>query len=147
YVTNPARTHRNPNLLIWQRSRWLIDHGAALYAHHSWAETAAARTRTAFPLIRDHALLARASDIHGADDRTSARLWQDALDDAVGSLPEALLMDPATAAECASADEARDRYRRSLTERLDAPRAFVGEAISAREKRMSEPVQRRQPRR
>src|SRR5919204_1503955 len=33
-VTNPDRTHRNPNLLVWDRRPWLIDHGAALYVHH-----------------------------------------------------------------------------------------------------------------
>jgi hypothetical protein len=27
-VTNPDRSHRNPNLLVWRRSPWLIDHGA-----------------------------------------------------------------------------------------------------------------------
>ena len=36
FVTNPDRTHRNPNLMIWQGTRWLIDHGTALYAQHSW---------------------------------------------------------------------------------------------------------------
>ncbi|HSJ09454.1 MAG TPA: HipA family kinase [Longimicrobiales bacterium] len=147
FVTNPDRTHRNPNLLIWQRSPWLIDHGAALYAHHSWEDTDSARTRTAFPLIRDHVLLARASDIHGADERMVARLTDDVIDDVVAALPEALLMDPVTAGEFATADEARDRYRRYLMERIEAPRAFVAEAVSAREKRMSEPVQRRQARR
>src|SRR5690606_3444407 len=35
-LTNPDRTHRNPNLLVWQGDVWLIDHGAALYAHHDW---------------------------------------------------------------------------------------------------------------
>src|SRR3954471_17656917 len=53
YTTNPDRTHRNPNILIWQRKPWLIDHGAAIYAHHSWATVDAERTRTAFPLIKD----------------------------------------------------------------------------------------------
>jgi hypothetical protein len=38
FCTNPDRTHRNPNLLIWNRKPWLIDHGAALYAHHNWAK-------------------------------------------------------------------------------------------------------------
>jgi hypothetical protein len=33
FAFNPDRTHRNPNLLVWQRRPWLIDHGAALYFH------------------------------------------------------------------------------------------------------------------
>src|ERR1051326_7323665 len=36
YVTNIDRTPRNANLLMWHRKLWLIDHGAALYFHHSW---------------------------------------------------------------------------------------------------------------
>ena len=35
-VHNVDRTWRNPNLLVWHRDIWLIDHGAALYFHHNW---------------------------------------------------------------------------------------------------------------
>ena len=35
-VQNVDRTWRNPNLLVWHRDIWLIDHGAALYFHHNW---------------------------------------------------------------------------------------------------------------
>src|SRR3990172_6669610 len=37
-VTNPDRTVRNPNLLLWHGRLWLIDHGAALYVHHTWRD-------------------------------------------------------------------------------------------------------------
>jgi len=36
YVTNVDRTPRNVNMLLWHRRLWLIDHGAALYFHHTW---------------------------------------------------------------------------------------------------------------
>src|ERR671922_1236071 len=36
YVTNVDRTPRNTNMLVWHRRLWLIDHGAALYFHHTW---------------------------------------------------------------------------------------------------------------
>ena len=58
-VTNPDRSHRNPNLLVWRRTPWLIDHGGALYAQHDWSAVDEARTRTAFPRIREHVLLDR----------------------------------------------------------------------------------------
>src|SRR5687768_7528902 len=61
YVTNPDRTHRNPNVLIWERRPWLIDHGAALYAHHDWQSVDDARTLTPFPRIREHVLLERSA--------------------------------------------------------------------------------------
>ena len=35
-VQNVDRAWRNPNLLVWHRDIWLIDHGAALYFHHNW---------------------------------------------------------------------------------------------------------------
>lgn len=34
FVTNVDRTPRNPNLLLWHKTLYLIDHGAALYFHH-----------------------------------------------------------------------------------------------------------------
>ncbi len=36
YTANVDRTWRNPNLLSWHGNVWAIDHGAALYFHHSW---------------------------------------------------------------------------------------------------------------
>ena len=36
FVANVDRSWRNPNLLVWHGAVWCIDHGAALYFHHSW---------------------------------------------------------------------------------------------------------------
>jgi len=36
FVANVDRSWRNTNLLVWHKNLWLIDHGAALYFHHSW---------------------------------------------------------------------------------------------------------------
>jgi hypothetical protein len=44
-VHNVDRTWRNPNLLVWHRNIWLIDHGAALYFHHNWPTAAQAAVR------------------------------------------------------------------------------------------------------
>ncbi|MDO5712154.1 MAG: aminotransferase class I and II [Micrococcales bacterium] len=35
-TANVDRTWDNPNLLLWHRKTWLIDHGASLYFHHGW---------------------------------------------------------------------------------------------------------------
>src|SRR5262245_17055105 len=40
FVTNIDRTVKNPNLLMWHRKLYFIDHGAALYFHHDWKQTA-----------------------------------------------------------------------------------------------------------
>src|SRR5512143_519471 len=60
FVTNVDRTARNTNLLMWHRRLWLIDHGAALYFHHT-ATSSLERSRDPFPMIKDHVLLPRAS--------------------------------------------------------------------------------------
>ena len=141
-LTNPDRTHRNPNLLIWDRRPWLIDHGAALYAHHDWASTDEARTRTPFPRIRDHVLLACSGDLDSVDAAFSAALTPERIAGVIALVPDALLLDPIAGAEYSSAAAARSRYVDYLLTRLRAPRAWVGEAIAARERARSEPPRR-----
>jgi hypothetical protein len=36
FTANVDRTWRNPNLLVWHRTLWAIDHGAALVFQHAW---------------------------------------------------------------------------------------------------------------
>ena len=72
-VTNVDRTARNTNLLLWHRALYLIDHGAALYFHHSWGDVAA-RSRDPFPRIRDHVLLPAAASLEAAQERLDERL-------------------------------------------------------------------------
>jgi len=142
FTTNPDRTHRNPNLMVWGRQPWLIDHGAALYAHHDWnsVDDARTRTRTRFPLIRSHLLLAGAGDLRAADAECAALLQGDVIRDVVATVPDALLMDVAAGAGgFPSADAARERYERYLALRLAAPRDFVDEAVAAQEQVRSEP--------
>ena len=139
FVTNPDRTHRNPNLMVWRQSAWLIDHGAALYAQHDWASVDDERTRTRFPLIRSHLLLKDSADLHAADEASVARLSPDVIREVVSLVPDALLLDPAAGTgEFATAAEARDRYVRYLAARLASPRAFVDEASTARAQVRSE---------
>lgn len=147
FTTNPDRTPRNPNLLIWERAPWLIDHGAALYAHHDWARVDAERTRTPFPQIRDHVLLARAGDIEAADERLAPAFTRESLTRMMDTVPEDLLRDFGSNPDAADAAFERRRYVDYLSARLEAPRAFVGQAAEAREQRRSEPLVRRTGRR
>jgi hypothetical protein len=139
FVTNPDRTHRNPNLLIWERRPWLIDHGAALYAHHDWAAVDEARARTAFPLVKQHVLLARSGDLAAADEELAGALSEGVIAGILDAVPDALLTDPVGGREFATAGAARDRYRDYLATRLASPRAFVAEAAQARERLLREP--------
>jgi hypothetical protein len=147
FLTNPDRTHRNPNLLIWQRSPWLIDHGAALYAHHDWAGVDEARTRTRFPLIENHVLLNRSGDLEAADARLAPQLDDQLLNEVLGAVPDELLVDPHGREPFGGPEEVRARYRAYLATRLRAPRDFVAEAVRAREARLREPPRRLEARR
>jgi hypothetical protein len=146
-VTNPDRSHRNPNLLVWRRSPWLIDHGGALYAQHDWATVDEARTRTPFVRIRDHVLLDRAGDLGAVDAALAAALSPEVIARVLAQVPDELLLDPVGGREFASAAAARDRYRDYLTTRLRAPRDFVAEATRAQGQARREPPRPRSARR
>jgi hypothetical protein len=140
FTTNPDRTAHNPNLLIWQRRPWLIDHGAALYAHHDWASVDETRTTTRFPLIRSHILLGRSGDLAVADAECAEVLTDDVITRVIAAVPADLLLDSADGApEFADETQARARYRSYLTQRVRAPRQFAAEAIAAQEQVRREP--------
>jgi hypothetical protein len=70
-----------------------------------------------------------------------------AIAEVLASVPDALLAGASRSAEFASADDARARYRDYLLTRLQSPRAFVAEAIGAREQLVREPPRRLSARR
>lgn len=127
FVSNADRSARNTNMLMWHRKPWLIDHGATLYFHHTpgW-EHDAARARAAFPLIKDHVLLKRATGLEAADADIARLLAPDVIGQILARVPEEWYAGESDAAVL------RDAYARYLVGRLDAPRAFVREAIDAR---------------
>ena len=134
FVTNPDRTHRNSNLLVWDNKAWLIDHGAALYAHHDWPSVDEARTRTPFPLIKDHVLLALSGDLRASDAEMRAALDDATIRGALDAVPDALLMDTVRGRDFDDASSARERYRAYLSDRRAASALFVDEAEAARER-------------
>jgi hypothetical protein len=147
YTTNPDRTHRNPNVLIWERRPWLIDHGAALYAHHDWRSVDEARTQTPFPRIREHVLLERSAHLEAIDPELAKTLSDERITEVLSSVPNALLLDPTRGEEFTSAEDARARYFDYLARRRDGPRAFVSEAARARVHLRDTPLQRLSARR
>ena len=133
-TTNPDRTHRNPNLMIWRHEPWLIDHGAALYAHHDWSSVDGARTRTPFSLIRSHVLLSSAGSLAEADAESAPRLSNDVIAEVIAAVPDDLLMNAESgSSDFASAKEARARYARYLAERLAARSAWLAAAEEAQQ--------------
>jgi len=142
FVSNPDRTHRNPNLMVWRRKPYLIDHGAALYAQHDWPSVDIPRTRAPFQLIENHVLLTKSGDIKAADAELSRLLTEDALTAAVDAVPDSLLAAPAVRADFRTPETARRRYTEYLATRIRSPRAFVTEAIAARDRAGRIPVRR-----
>jgi hypothetical protein len=128
YTTNVDRTARNPNLIVWHRRLHLIDHGSALYIHHTWANPAQHARRT-FPQIRDHVLLPFASSITAADERLAGRLDRGILEALAAAVPDDWLQ-PEDGLPDANAH--RRAYVDYLMTRLEARRGFVEEAEHAR---------------
>jgi hypothetical protein len=141
FITNPDRTARNPNLLVWQRKPWLIDHGASLYMQYDWPSVNDARIASPFPLIRQHVLLLRTADIEGAAQRSVASLSDAVIDGIVASVPEELLMDPVTGDDSADVVAARARYAAYLRGRRAASPLFTATALEARDALRAAPSQ------
>lgn len=128
FVTNVDRTARNPNLLCWHRSLYLIDHGAALYFHHDWTDLDT-RARTRFPRIRDHVLLPCAEGLEAADAWLRPRLTRPVLEQVLQQVPDEWLL-PEPAAD--TPDAQRAGYLQYFLTRLEAAPSFVEEALHAR---------------
>ena len=144
-VTNPDRSARNPNLLVWERRPWLIDHGAALYAHHDWRGVDEARARAPFPLVRQHVLLTHAADLAAADAELAPQVTEALLAAVLATVPDALFTDPSGpvgAGELADPGAARARYVDFLAARARGPRAFAEQAVAEQARARSAPPAR-----
>ncbi len=130
-ITNVDRTARNTNMLLWHRQLYLIDHGAALYMHHTWINWRE-RARSAFPQVREHVLLPAAGDLRAADATLAPMITPELIARLVASIPTVWL----EAVETPFSDVAEHRaaYADFLDIRLAAPRHFIEEAINARER-------------
>ena len=128
FVTNLDRTARNTNMLVWHGKLWLIDHGAALYFHHSSADFGA-RATSPFPRSRTTCCCRSRADLDGADAAMAARLTRERIAAIVALIPDDWLDDePQFASKAAH----RAAYADYFAQRLDAPRAFAEEAARAR---------------
>ncbi|HET9521552.1 MAG TPA: HipA family kinase [Candidatus Limnocylindrales bacterium] len=128
FVTNPDRSVKNPNMLVWHGRTWLIDHGAALYVHHSWRDPDE-HARRPFERTREHVLLPYSGSIAAADERLAPRVTAALLEDLVRAIPDDWLPDDRAIGD---ADAQRRAYLAYLLARLGARRAFVEEADRAR---------------
>lgn len=128
FITNIDRTYRNTNMLMHEGKLWLIDHGAALYFHHSWNKWEE-NAKTTFPLIKDHVLLPKASKLSDVNESFKKILKEDTINQIIDLIPDEwlewreLLLSPT---------EIRDIYKEYFKIRLQHADQFVKEAQDAR---------------
>lgn len=127
-LTNVDRTPRNTNMLIWHKELWLIDHGAALYFHHSW-QNWEEQAKRPFVQVKDHVLLPFATELDLVDAEFRSILTVECIQSIVALIPSEWL-DDESAPE--SSPERREVYAQFLTLRIAASEIFVKEAQDAR---------------
>jgi hypothetical protein len=126
-LMNMDRTARNTNMLIWHKDLWLIDHGAALYFHHSWRNWEEQAT-SPFLLIKDHVLLKQASEISKWNEELVSLLADGFIDKIVQLIPDEWL----TGDHFPKPQDYRNAYCTFLKTRIKNSLNFVKTAEDAR---------------
>jgi hypothetical protein len=120
FVANVDRSARNPNLLLWHKALWAIDHGACLRFHHAWGDVA---TFAGSPYNYADHVLDGVGDPRSVDAELRPQVDAALLAEVLDQVPEEWLVpdptrpDPRAPQDAATAREA---YREYLLARLDA---------------------------
>jgi len=128
-LTNVDRTARNTNMLVWHKDLWLIDHGAALFFHHSW-DNWIEQAKRPFVLVKDHVLLSRASELEQVDREFTALLTPERVQAIVALIPDEWLTNEE---QFTTPAHHRAAYADFLNTRIAHSVNFVKEAQHARE--------------
>lgn len=129
YITNIDRTFKNTNMLMWHKQLWLIDHGASLYFHHSWA-TWQTHAVSPFALIKDHVLLPQAALLEETNTEFKKLLTAEKLENIVALIPDEWLHWEGTKE---TPQTIKETYLQFLKIRLAHSETFTKEAQHARE--------------
>lgn len=127
-INNIDRTAKNTNLLQWNSELWVIDNGASFYFHHNWPTWENHLTRT-FPLIKDHVLLEKASNLKQAAMKIQEALHQDKISDIVSKIPNEWLTNET---DSLTPKEMKAAYISFINVKLAMLDALVKEANDAR---------------
>ncbi|MEO6145111.1 MAG: HipA family kinase [Dermatophilaceae bacterium] len=124
FTANVDRTWSNPNLLVWHGQTWAIDHGAALYFHHSWPARAPDPDRFAAQPFdaSKHVLLDIAADLLPLHDVLADMVLSSLLGGVLAQVPDEWL-EPTDVLP--DAETVRTAYRLNLLARLDNPSAWL----------------------
>jgi len=127
-INNIDRTAKNTNLLNWRKELWLIDHGASLFFHHNW-QTWQQYIEKAFPMIKDHVLIDRASEIPLAIDQIKKIERAEIVQDIVNNIPEGWLVNQSNDM---TTNDMRSAYSKFLNTRLSNIDIIAKEIENAR---------------
>lgn len=124
YTANVDRTWRNPNVLVWHRQLWLIDHGASLYFHHGWTRGTDTEARFAAQPYDadDHIMAGHRGALPDADARLAPMITRDLLADVLATVPDEWL-EPV--GELVTPSDVRDAYVRYLLARVTGGRSWL----------------------
>ena len=123
FTANIDRSWRNPNLLVWHKKLWCIDHGAALYFHHNWPAASPERFAAQPFDASDHVLAGPAGKgVAAVQAEMEGRVDEALLDDVLAQVPDQWL-EPAQDRE--QPDEIRRLYVEFLLARLGRPDAWL----------------------
>lgn len=128
WITNVDRTYRNTNLLIWNRELWLIDHGASLIFQHSW-ENWGNQVQSAFPIIKDHVLLSRATQLERVDEEMKSFITEEMIGEVVEMIPDEWIL---ASRDTETVEESKNIYREFLWRRFLNSNVFVNGAKNVR---------------
>jgi hypothetical protein len=128
-LTNVDRTARNTNMLVWHKELWLIDHGAALFFHHSW-DNWMEQAKRPFVQVRDHVLLSRAGELELVNREFTALLTPERVQAIVALIPDEWLTNEE---QFTTPADHRAAYAAFLNTRIAHSANFVKEAQHARE--------------
>ncbi|MDX6352628.1 MAG: hypothetical protein QOF84_7418 [Streptomyces sp.] len=128
-IGNVDRSWRNPNMLVWHKDLWLIDHGASLIFHHSWkaADQAADKPYDA----SDHALSRFTPDIGAAARALAPKVTGELLREVTALIPDEWLTDEPG---FESPDEVRRAYEKVLLARAGSVHERIKLAPQEKEK-------------
>jgi hypothetical protein len=129
FTANVDRSWRNPNLLIWHRQVWLIDHGAALYFHHGWSGRLAAEGFAEQPYdASDHVLIGYLDGVPTADSLLAPQITAELLEDVLAQVPDEWLE---TTPDLVTTDQVRRAYIDYLLARVNGARAWLPRRTAA----------------
>jgi len=128
-LLNVDRTARNTNMLLRNDELWLIDHGASLYFHHSWAGWED-KAKQPFSQIKDHVLLARATQLAEVDREFRGLLTRERIREIVSLVPDEWLIENSA---FRSPEEQRQAYIKFIELRLEYLKNFVNSIRDERE--------------